>query len=249
MNIRLSAKTLLFPGMNLHARLRYRFVPRNFNWSGRNSKVLDVGCGNGMLSYAAWQKGAIVRGITVKESEVAGCQELFNEKKGIPETELRFEKKSMQDMRQENLSYDAVICADVLEHIMDDEGACRTLGRLLRPGGCIHLTVPNAGHPYNISFPLDREEKGGHVRPGYTAEGIRELFDPLGLVVEKVTGFGGPIRQAFNHRIKETQEKFGPASGLPLFFLSLPFLFLDTTNPKVPFSFYMRACKPYSSDS
>jgi SAM-dependent methyltransferase len=140
--------------------------------------------------------------------------------------------------------FDAIICAEVLEHIRDDRSVCRTFFSLLRPGGCLHVTTPNADHPYNRTFPLDTEEKGGHVRPGYTPETYRALFEPLGFKVEEVSGLGGPVRQAFNSRIKSTQERLGAAAGLPLFVVALPFLWLDSPEPAVPFSLYARVRRP-----
>lgn len=80
--------------------------------------------------------------------------------------------------------------------------------------------------------------------PRYTREAYHALFEPLGFTVEEVSGLGGPVRQAFNRRIKATQEKLGPAAGLPLFLLALPFLWLDSHPPHVPFSLYARARKP-----
>ena len=72
----------------------------------------------------------------------------------------------------------------------------------------------------------------------------RALFEPIGFNVEEVSGLGGPVRQAFNRRIRATQERFGAAAGLPLFFVALPFLWLDSASPRVPFSLYARARKP-----
>ncbi len=96
----------------------------------------------------------------------------------------------------------------------------------------------------NRESPLDLEERGGHVRPGYTADTYRALFEPIGFNVEEVSGLGGPVRQAFNRWIRATQEHLGAAAGLPLFFVAVPFLWLDLASPRVPFSLYARARKP-----
>jgi len=52
--IRLSAKRLLFPGLDLHTRCRYRFLSRYFRVG--DIDTLDAGCGNGALSYAAYRR-------------------------------------------------------------------------------------------------------------------------------------------------------------------------------------------------
>jgi SAM-dependent methyltransferase len=231
--------------LNLHARERYQRVPAQFGseiWPG--TTVLDAGCGNGMLAYRAWQRGAAVLGISIKQNEVEGCRTIFNHAKQIPETSLRFENLNLYTMSGTESQFDAIICTEVLEHIRDDQGVCAKFFEILKPNGCLHLTSPNAEHPYNRAFPLDSGERGGHVRMGYTRDSYRALLEPLGFSVEAVSGLGGPIRQAFNRRIKATQERLGASAGLPLFFAALPFLWLDSESPRVPFSLYARARKP-----
>ncbi len=231
--------------MNLHARERFDLIPRKFGAEvGPGTRILDAGCGNGMLSFQAWNRGATVLGISIKQKEVEGCRAMFNQGRGIPDARLRFENLNLYDMSPDHSRYDAIICTEVLEHVRDDRRICQKFFELLEPGGCLHVTTPNAEHPYNRAFPLDPHEGGGHVRPGYTEDTYRALFEPLGFVVEEVSGLGGAVRQAFSGRIKTAQERFGAAAGLPIFVLALPFLWLDSESPRVPFSLYVRARKP-----
>jgi len=245
---KLRLKWLLYPGINLHARLRHRSLPQYFGGSDDQGprRVLDAGSGNGMLSYQSYRKGNTVIGVSFKSSEVVGSRKLFNDFLGIPEERLRFEEGNLYDLDFPNDHFDEIICAEVLEHLRRDTEVCRSFWRILKPGGVLHICAPNAEHPYNIGFPLDYEEKGGHVRPGYTEQSYRELLEPLGFEVEKVVGLGGPIRQAFNRRIKETQARFGAVAGVPLFLLALAILPFERrdVNPAMPFSLYVRARKP-----
>ena len=241
--LRNTFKRAIFPGINLHSRDRYRHLPSKFGSEiGPNKHVLDAGCGNGMLSYQAWKRGATVLGISIKQREVDGCRAMFSQKSSLTGA-LRFENMNLYAMSPHQSRYAAIICTEVLEHIRDDRRVCQKFFELLEPGGCLHITTPNASHPYNREFPLDLDEQGGHVRGGYTAETFRALLEPIGFKVEEVSGLGGPIRQAFNSRIKATQERFGAAAGLPLFLAALPFLWLDPLEPAVPFSLYVRARK------
>jgi SAM-dependent methyltransferase len=45
-------------------------------------------------------------------------------------------------------SFDAAICSEVLEHLDDDVAALREVRRVLRPGGTVAITVPNANYPF-----------------------------------------------------------------------------------------------------
>lgn len=243
--IKNAVKSLLYPGVNLHARCRFQEIPKQFGAEvSQGAKVLDAGCGNGMLSLQAHRRGADVLGISIKQNEVDGCRQMFNRGRSIPEERLRFENLNLYDMEAAEYQFDGIICTEVLEHIKDDVGICRKFFELLRPGGCVHITSPNAEHPYNVEFPLDLEEKGGHVRPGYTEQTYRELLEPLGFEIDRTVGLGGKVRQGFNWRIKAAQESLGAWVGVPMFFAAAPFLWLDSDSPKVPFSLYVCARKP-----
>lgn len=238
-------KWAIFPGINLHARERYRLVPTYYTpTQGRQRLMLDAGFGNGMLSWQAWRRGYRVVGVSLKASEVSGATRQFNERKGIDVAELCFLKHNLYDvngLRARFGQFDEIVCADVIEHIRDDQGICAAFGKLLKPGGILHLTTPNAEHPYNANFPLDLAESGGHVRAGYTRNSFEELLLPLGFEVEEFKGFGGPARQWFNRTIKEAQERRGAWAGVPWFIMSLPILPLPSATPQVPFSWYVRA--------
>ncbi len=63
--------------------------------------------------------------------------------------------------------FDGVVCSEVLEHLDDDFAAVRELGRVLKPGGALAVTVPCSGYP-GLWDPLNRirESAGlGHFSP------------------------------------------------------------------------------------
>jgi SAM-dependent methyltransferase len=218
--------------------------------NGPGLRVLDAGCGNGMLSYQAARRGSRVIGISMKMAEVDKARRLFNAYLGIPSSRIEFRHGNLYATVFEPDSFDEVICTEVLEHIRRDSEVCRAFWRALKGGGVLHICAPNADHPYNRAFPLDPSESGGHVRPGYTVASYRALLEPIGFRLAEVHGLGGPVRQAFNRRIKEVQHRFGAAAGLPLFLLSLPFLWMDwVAGNKMPFSIYVKAVKPAEASS
>lgn len=231
--------------MNLHARLRYHRLPRYFGAprQGEVRRVLDAGSGNGMLAYRASLLGNQVLGVSFKTSEVTGSTTLFNEFLGIGTERLRFEEGNLYALKHEDGAFDEIICAEVLEHLRRDGEVCASFHRLLKPGGVLHVCAPNADHPYNRDFPLDPDESGGHVRPGYTLESYRELLEPLGFVIEETARIGGPVRQWFNWRIKEIQARHGVLAGLPWFLVALPALWFESAagERRMPFSLYVRA--------
>jgi SAM-dependent methyltransferase len=84
-------------------------------------------------------------------------------------------------------SFDHVIAAEVLEHILDDRRAMREIARVLRPGGTAAVSVPR-WLPERVCWALsDRyhDRPGGHVRI-YRGEELRSRLAAAGL---RVTGF------------------------------------------------------------
>jgi SAM-dependent methyltransferase len=242
-------KWQLFPGLNLHARLRYRKVAEWFSepTDGEERLVLDAGCGNGMLAYKSFLKGNRVLGVSIKEGEVVRNKHLFNEYLRIPERRLEFRRHSLYDAKALDQQFDEIICTEVLEHIERDEEVCRTFFEILKPGGILHLCCPNAEHPDHRAHVLDESESGGHVRAGYSWNSYRALLEPMGFEVSKQIGLGGPLRQACNKQITRAQDVGRLPLGLATFAVLVPLVALDVAKPRMPYSLYVMARKPTCS--
>ena len=210
-------------------------------------QVLDAGCGNSLLSHQAYLKGNRVIGVSIKD-EVIRNRELFNQFHGIPEERLSFRDVNLYDIESMEERFDEIICCEVMEHIKGDEQVCRSFFNILKPGGVLHLCCPNADHRFHKNYPLDPDETGGHVRPGYTATTYRELLEPIGFELSEPIGLGGPIRHLCNEPITRVQNVGGLLLGLPAFALLAPWVAFDTNSPAVPFSLYVRAVKPKGTD-
>ena len=239
-------KWLLFPGVNLHGRLRNEVLPQHFARpdAERPKRVLDAGCGNGMLAYQSYKLGNEVTGLSIKQGEVERNSRLFHQYLGESPERLKFRVQNLYELDDLEGPFDEIICTEVLEHIRDDAKVAASFFRLLAPGGTLHVTTPNADHPYHASFPLDPDETGGHVRPGYTEQTYRELFEPLGFEVESPIGLGGRMRQAVNNRIIRGEERFGYPAALAVFLAGGLLAKLDGPEPDVPFSWYVKVRKP-----
>jgi SAM-dependent methyltransferase len=196
-----------------------------------------------MLAYQSFILGNQVIGVSIKD-EVRRNQKLFNDYLGISDDRLQFRDVNLYKIETLDLSFDEIICTEVMEHIKGDAQVCESFFRILKPGGILHICCPNAEHPHHRAYPLDPEESGGHVRPGYTYETYKQMLEPIGFALSPPLGLGGPVRQACNKCITKAQEVGGLALGLPLFALLGPLSVLDQSTPKMPYSLYVRATKP-----
>ena len=98
----------------------------------RGKRVLDVGCGGGILSEAMTGRGAEVTGIDLSD-EALKVAELHLLESGKT---VSYRKAAVEELAQERPeSFDVVTCMEVLEHIPDPASHVQACARLLAPGG------------------------------------------------------------------------------------------------------------------
>jgi 2-polyprenyl-3-methyl-5-hydroxy-6-metoxy-1,4-benzoquinol methylase len=106
------------------------------NLEGR--RVLDLGCGDGALSWLLWKRGAQAVGVdpTPEAIEYARRE---HRRRG---TDAQFATMSSYDSGQADGSFDAVISTDVIEHVEQPIALLEELRRVLKPGGVGIVTTP-----------------------------------------------------------------------------------------------------------
>lgn len=107
----------------------------------KGSVVLDVGCGNGVISRSLGQQGYNVLGIDVSDKAIEKAISLNT----LPN--VSFKVLSAEQLVAEGKKYDAVICSEVLEHLHHPEILLKTLYLSLSDNGVLIVTVPNGKGP------------------------------------------------------------------------------------------------------
>lgn len=238
--IRLWGKRLLFPGLDLHTRCRYRRLPKFFREGA--IATLDAGCGNGALSYAAYRRGNRVLGVTMEVDQVRKANEYFLFLGTDPER-LKFKVHNLYDLPKLNAKFDQIICSETLEHILRDKLVVEYFHDLLNEGGVLHICCPYSEHPGNKDQICTDESVGWHVRDGYTMETYKALLEPVGFEIVKSAGLGSPFYVKLTDLIIDVWMGMGFAFALPLFLITWPLQVFDFENPAVPRSLYVQCVK------
>lgn len=156
---------------------------------GKPGRVLDVGCGRGLLLEAFRRRGWEIHGTELTEASAAYARETL----GIP-----VHVGPMEGWAWPEAHFDAITFWHVLEHWPDPRAVLREVHRLLRPGGCLAVGVPNFGSPEARAtragwFHLDVPRHLAHLTPASLTGALREA----GFQVRRVSFFA-PEFDAFS---------------------------------------------------
>jgi 2-polyprenyl-6-hydroxyphenyl methylase/3-demethylubiquinone-9 3-methyltransferase len=107
----------------------------------KGQRVLDVGCGGGILSDSMARKGAQVLGIDLasKALKVAQLHALEAQTEGVSYLEISAEALAAEQPG----SFDVVTCMEMLEHVPDPSSVVRACAALVKPGGHVFFSTIN----------------------------------------------------------------------------------------------------------
>jgi SAM-dependent methyltransferase len=153
----------------------------------RPGRALDLGAGNGILSYALAADGWTVTAVEPDPSDMVGAGAIrrLSSDTGVP---IDVIEAFGEAIPLEGAGYDLVIARQVLHHAHDLPQLCREMARLARPGGQIitlrdHvISGPEQMRPFLDAHPLHHLYGGENA---FTLDEYRRALCRAGLVVDK----------------------------------------------------------------
>ncbi len=118
--------------------LRLNFIDKHAPLTGK--RVLDIGCGGGILSESMAKRGAIVKGIDLGTAPLAVAK-IHAKEENI---DIEYQAIAAEDIaQQEPNSYDIVTCMEMLEHVPDPAAIVQACATLVKPGGHVFFSTIN----------------------------------------------------------------------------------------------------------
>ena len=118
--------------------LRLDYIDQRVTLAGK--RVLDVGCGGGILAESMALRGATVTGIDLGEAPLAVARlHLLESGAQVDYRHISAEQLAAQQPG----TFDIVTCMEMLEHVPDPASSIRACAQLVRPGGAVFFSTIN----------------------------------------------------------------------------------------------------------
>ena len=170
--------------------LRANYIDRLSPVAGQ--RLVDVGCGGGILAEAMAQRGADVTGIDMGEAPLSVAK-LHQLESGV---EVDYQQSTAEDLAaNQPESFDIVCCLEMLEHVPDPGAVIQACADMAKPGAALYFSTINR-NPKAFMFaivgaehilqllPAGTHEYDKFIKPSELAGWMRDA----GLVLEDMTG-------------------------------------------------------------
>ncbi len=198
--------------------LRVGFIDKLANLAGK--RVLDVGCGGGILSESMAQRGAEVTGIDMG-AEPLKVAKLHGLESGVS---VSYRQVTVEQLAEEQPgSFDVVTCMEMMEHVPDPSSIVDACARLAKPGGKVFFSTLNRNPKSYLMAIVGAEQilqlvpKGTHdfkkfIRPSELANWIRAA----GLQSNEITGLTyNPLTKTYRLNPRDVDVNYMVACSKP----------------------------------
>ena len=180
--------------------IRLDFIKQNSSLAG--AKILDVGCGGGILSEALAREEARVTGLDVSEASLRVAKLHLHES----ELDINYIHSTVEEFaEQESREFDVITCMELLEHVPDPVSTISACSQLVKSGGSLYFSTLNRTFKswllgiVGAEYILDLLPRGTHqhshfIRPSELNQWCRRN----GIQIKSLTGLHyNPLNQSF----------------------------------------------------
>ena len=181
--------------------LRLEWINAKVPLAGK--RVIDIGCGGGILAESMARKGANVTGIDLSEKALK-VADLHSLESGV---NVRYKLIAAETMAEEEAGqYDVVTCMEMLEHVPDPSAIVKACATLVKPGGHIFLSTLNRNPKAYLFAILGAEyvlrllPKGTHDYDKFiTPAELSQFLRTAGLDLNSMRGMGyNPLTKIYS---------------------------------------------------
>ena len=169
---------------------RFNRDPRSLR-SLEGLKIIDIGCGGGLVAEPLCRMGASVTGIDAAEKNIAVAT-VHAEESGLS---IDYRSMTAEDMSAQSENFDAVVALEIVEHVAEVPLFLSSCAAMVKPGGALIMSTLNRtaksyamailGAEYILRWlPRGTHQWGKFIRPSELTEGI----EANGLSVTDLTG-------------------------------------------------------------
>lgn len=155
-------------------------------------RILDIGCGGGLLAEPIAQLGANVTGIDVTEAAIMAATR-HAKQAGL---DIDYRCCTAEEMAGNDATFDVIYASEVIEHVADRSLFVKSIARMLDPKGVVIVTTINRSLPalllakfaleYIVRIvPVGTHDPKKFVRPNE----LRREFAAEGIMLDDMTGF------------------------------------------------------------
>lgn len=158
----------------------------------KDTSILDVGCGGGILSESLARKHAKVTGIDIADEALAVAKQHASQQ-GL---DIAYHNSTAEDWSQSQAQlYDVVVCMELLEHVPNPEHLVKACSSLVKPGGKVFFSTLNrnlkaflyaiVGAEYLLNLlPKGTHEYAKFIRPSE----LEQMLCKTELSLQKISG-------------------------------------------------------------
>ena len=206
------------------------------NCYGKN--ILDIGCGNGWVSFRYACSGANLVISDISENAIKLSQKRFSGNSSVKKA--KFLVCNAQDLPFSDSSFDAVTCISVLHNVPNYKKAIAEISRVVKRGGRVYLMVFHSRSFFSkIVIPVAaylKHKTSQEVLNDYDGPGnpLTQVFSRKQFTV---------LLNKFNIRISDLQLRYLPKEHFPLFRIKFLSHFQGFLEKKIGFYLYIKGEK------